>query len=88
MKLEVIVFFAPRDDTDYACESCSFKTCEDCGEKLPKYMFLECDKCNKTHCFNNTDMTYDNNPMLKQYNLCNAKNCGALRTGEEQEDGG
>ena len=66
--------FAPRSDTHYSCESCAFKKCEYCNEELPKYMFIECTKCNKTHCYNNTDMRYENNPALP-YNLCDARHC-------------
>lgn len=74
--------FAPRSEIDYACQTCSFKKCADCGKELPKYLFLDCDLCQKTHCFNNTDMTYDNNPMLNGYGLCETRHCGAPRTGE------
>jgi hypothetical protein len=38
-------------------------------------MFKECEKCQKTHCFNNTDMIYPNNPALRGYTLCEAMNC-------------
>lgn len=68
--------FAPRSDTDYACPECAVKRCEDCGNELPRYLFLDCKLCEKTHCFNNTDMIYDNNPMLNCHKLCDARNCG------------
>lgn len=73
--------FAPRSEIDYACQACAFKKCADCGKELPKFLFIDCEQCRKTHCFNNTDMTYDNNPMLKQYELCDARHCGAPPTG-------
>lgn len=75
--------FAPRHDIDYACESCAIKECEDCGNKLPKYLFSDCSKCEKVHCFNNTDMVYENNPMLSGYDLCEARHCGNNRHGEK-----
>lgn len=75
--------FAPRDDTNYACETCAFKNCADCGKKLPRYMFLDCNLCGKVHCFNNTDMTHDNNPMLSGYGLCDARHCGNTVSGGE-----
>lgn len=68
--------FAPRDNTEYACELCAFKNCDDCGKKLPRSMFIDCNLCKKIHCFNNTDMKYDNNSMLLRYELCDARHCG------------
>lgn len=70
--------FAPRNDIDYACESCAFKECEVCNKKLPKYMYINCSKCNKVHCFNNTDMKYEGNPMLSEFDLCDARNCDKI----------
>lgn len=74
--------FAPRNETNYACPSCTTKKCEDCGIELPRWLFLDCQSCKKVHCFNNTDMVYDNNPFLNGYNLCDTKNCGAVVTGK------
>lgn len=67
--------FMPRFKTDYACQDCAYKTCEDCGEKQIRFAFIECNKCKKIHCYNNTDMRYENNPFLKNVKLCRSRNC-------------
>lgn len=67
--------FAPREGTEFVCEDCAFKECEDCGEKQPRFAFIECKSCKKTHCFNNTDMKYEDNPFLDGINLCNSRKC-------------
>jgi len=67
--------FAPRNEIDYACPDCAYKKCEDCGTEQIRYGFINCDKCNKVHCFNNTDMIYENNPALEHLKLCRSRFC-------------
>lgn len=67
--------FMPRNTVDYSCKECAYKTCEFCKVERNRHSFIECKGCNKTHCFNNTDMTYKNNPFLDK--LCDAMNCGS-----------
>lgn len=67
--------FAPRNETDYACQECSFKDCESCGKKLMRFAFIECEKCEQTHCFNNTDMIYKGNHFLEPLGLCDKRFC-------------
>ena len=62
--------FAPRFRTDYSCKQCAYKTCESCGSEKIRYGFIECTECGTTHCYNNTDMKYENNPMLRDLVLC------------------
>lgn len=64
--------FAPRDEIEYACKKCVKGVCEFCGAKHPRFCFIDCDECGKRHCFNNTDMKYENNPFLSDYVLCEA----------------
>ena len=66
--------FAPRSTIDYACTTCAHKSCTNCSNtQLPRYAFIDCTKCNKTHCFNNTDMK---DIALQQMNLCKTT-CGS-----------
>lgn len=67
--------FAPRDVTDYSCRNCAFKTCESCKTEKIRYGFIECMDCGIVHCWNNTDMKYNGNPMLANLELCDSMNC-------------
>ena len=67
--------FMPRDKVDYACKECAYKKCECCGVEQIRYGFIECKKCKKVHCYNNTDMKYENNPFLSNLKLCAARFC-------------
>ena len=68
--------FAPRNIIEYACSDCSHKRCELCNTMQIRFGFIDCDKCGKTHCYNNTDMKYENNPFLSKIKLCDAyKKC-------------
>lgn len=78
--------FMPRSETDYACEICAFGTCECCNVKQPRFGFIKCEKCNKTHCFNNTDMVYENNPFLRTMILCNARFCANDSKTDEMDE--
>lgn len=78
--------FAPRSETDYACEECAFKKCECCGKEQVRFGFTECNKCNKTHCFNNTDMKYEGNPALGNLELCDARHCHPIEENPIEEN--
>ena len=67
--------FMPRDKTHHACKECASKVCSDCGKEQPRFAFIECKKCKKTHCYNNTDMKYEGNPFLQPLKLCDSRNC-------------
>lgn len=67
--------FMQRFKTDYACDDCAYKKCELCGEKQIRFAFIECKKCDKVHCYNNTDMKYEGNPCLAKIKLCDARHC-------------
>lgn len=67
--------FAEKEYVKYACKLCAYKPCDDCGKVLPRSMFIDCKLCKKTHCFNNTNMNYDSNPVLSRYELCNSRHC-------------
>ena len=64
--------FAPRNKIDKACLECSHKKCFLCGEIQPRYAYIDCKQCGNIHCYNNTDMKYENNPALKHIVLCDA----------------
>ena len=67
--------FAPRYSIDYACEDCSYKHCKKCNTKQIRFAFIECESCNITHWFNNTDMRFENNGFLSGIKLCDARYC-------------
>lgn len=46
--------YEPKLDTDDICSAHDFKICVECGGKMPKFLFSNCDLCKKTHCFRNT----------------------------------
>ena len=69
--------FAPRNEIEYACNKCANKKCESCNVERPRYYFIDCEKCGKTHCYNNTDMKYEGTPLEKSVKLCDLyKGCG------------
>ena len=67
--------FLPRNGIEYACDECTKKKCEMCGKERIRWAFIDCGKCKKTHCFNNTDMKYENNPFYDKIVLCDARHC-------------
>jgi len=77
--------FAPRSEIDHACKECAFKICECCGKEQVRFAFIECKPCNKTHCFNNTDMKYEGNPFLENIILCDARHCKKNESRDETE---
>ena len=68
--------FLPRNETYYAYDECNLRTCEVCGLKQVRTACIACQNCKKVHCFNNTDMIYENNRFLKNIRLCSSRHCG------------
>ena len=77
--------FAPRDGIDYSCSKCAYKVCESCKKEKFRHGFIECVDCEITHCWNNTDMCYEGNPMLGHLDLCRAKNCMTNRKRDDEK---
>lgn len=68
--------FVPDKHIELACSSCSYIRCSCCLEKQPRFGIINCEKCGTYHCYNNTDMVYENNPILSFLSFCDKhKNC-------------
>ena len=76
-------FFAPRDIIYRVCIDCVTETCADCGKELPLHLCVDCKGCNKIHCWNNTDIKYQN-----VWNLCKSRHCNYPSEHNSKNGGG